>query len=76
MSRNITNCIQNTWNKSGNMVIFGTNIRTFFKYIYYLDIYMYIYIIKLIQTQKDSTQNPTHKFIIFSRGPISKEKRY
>ena len=28
MCPNITNCIQKTWTKSGNMVIFGTNILT------------------------------------------------
>ena len=52
MSRNITNCIQKTWTESGNMVIFGTNIRTRFKYIYYLDIFRFLYIrTEFIQAQ-------------------------
>ena len=38
MNRNITYCIQKTCTESGNMVIFGTNIRTYFRYICYLDI--------------------------------------
>ena len=38
MSNNITNCIQKIWTESDNMVIFGTNIRTRFRYICYLDI--------------------------------------
>ena len=38
MSRNITNCIQKIWTESGNMLIFGTNIRIRFRYICYLDI--------------------------------------
>ena len=37
MSHNITNCIQKTRIESGNMIIFGTNIRTRFRYICYLD---------------------------------------
>ena len=59
MCRNITNCIQITLTKSGNMVIFGTNIRTCFRYICYSDIFRFIYIrTELIQIQKDPTQNP------------------
>ena len=58
MDRNITNCIQKTWTESSNMIIFGTNIRTHFRYICYLDIYRLIYIkTELIQTQKNTTQN-------------------
>ena len=54
MSHNITNCIQKTLTESGNMVIFGGNIRTRFRYICYLDIFMFLYIItELIHTQKN-----------------------
>ena len=45
MDRNIINYIQKIWTESGNMVIFGTNIRTHFKYICYLDIFGFLYII-------------------------------
>ena len=59
MSRNITNCIQKAWTESGNMIIFCINIRTRFRYICYLDIFRFLYIItELIQTQNDPTQNP------------------
>ena len=59
MDHNITNCIQKTWTESVNMIIFGTNIRTRFRYICYLDIFRFIYIkTELIQTQKDPTQHP------------------
>ena len=59
MNRNITNCIQKTWTESVNMIIFGTNIRTRFRYICYLDIFRFIYIrTELIQAQYDSIQNP------------------
>ena len=59
MRRNILNCIQKTWTKSGNMIIFGTNIQIRFRYISYLDIFRFLYIrIELIQTQKEPTQNP------------------
>ena len=60
MSCNITNYIQNTWTESDNMVIFVTNIRTHFRYIYYLDIFRFVYIrIVLIQIQR-RTQLKTH----------------
>ena len=39
MDHNITNRNQKTYTKSGNMVIFGTNIRNTFRYICYLDIF-------------------------------------
>ena len=59
MSRNITNCIHKTSTESGNIVIFGTNIRTHFRYICYLHIFRFIYIrTDLIQTHNDPTQNP------------------
>ena len=59
MSRNITNCIQNTWTESNNMVIFGTHIRIRFRYICYLSIFRFLYIkTELIQTQNDPNQNP------------------
>ena len=57
MRRRITNCIQKIWTKSGNKIIFGTNIRTPFRYICYLDIFMFLHIkIKIIQTRDDPTQ--------------------
>ena len=57
MCRRITNCIQKIWTESGNKIIFGTNIRTPFRYIGYLDIFMFLHIrIKIIQTRKDPTQ--------------------
>ena len=41
------------------MIIFCINIQTRFKYICYLNIFRFIYIItELIHIQKDSTQNP------------------
>ena len=53
------NCIQNTWTESGIKIIFGTNIRVHFRYIGYLDIFMFLHIrIKIIQTRKDPTQTP------------------
>ena len=59
MSCNITNCIQKTWTKLDNMVIFCTNTQTRFRYIYYLYIFRFLYIrTKLIQIQNDPTQNP------------------
>ena len=58
MNRNTTNCIQKTWTESGNIVIFGTNIRIRFRYICYLDIFRFLYIrTKLIQTEKNPTKN-------------------
>ena len=57
MYRHITNCIQNIWTESGNNIIFGTNIQNPFRYIGYLDIFMFLHIrIKIIQTQEDPTQ--------------------
>ena len=74
VSCNITNNIQKTWTESYNMVVFGSNIQTRFRYICYLDIFRFLYIItKFIQTQNDPTQNPHIKFIIFKRGIISKK---
>ena len=61
MSRNITNCIQKILTESGNMVIFSLNIRTHFRYICYLDIFRFLYII--IELNSKTTQ----KFIIFKR---------
>ena len=58
MSRNITNCIQKTYTKSDNTVIFNTIIGTRFRYICYLDIFRFLYIrTELIQAQKDPIQN-------------------
>ena len=57
MFHHITNCIQKIMTESGNKIIFGTNIRTSFKYIGYLDIFMFLHIrIKIILTQEDPTQ--------------------
>ena len=38
MCRNLINCIQKIYTELGNVVIFGTNIQTRFRYIWYLDI--------------------------------------
>ena len=43
ISRNITNCIKNTWTESVNMIIFGINIWICFKYICYLNIFRFLY---------------------------------
>ena len=57
MCHRITNCIQKILTESGNKNIFGTNIRTPFRYIGYLDIFMFLHIIiKIIQTRDDPTQ--------------------
>ena len=57
MCRRITNCTQKIWTESDNKIIFGTNIRTPFRHIGYLDIIMFLHIrIKIIQIRKDPTQ--------------------
>ena len=58
MSRNIINCIQKTWTESGNIVIFGANIRTHFRYICYLDIFRFLYLRTEARPRK--TQPKTH----------------
>ena len=50
-------CIYKIWTESGKKIIFGTNIQTPFRYIDYLDIFMFLHIkIKIIQTREDPTQ--------------------
>ena len=44
MCRRKTNCIQNNLTESSNKIIFGINIRARFRYIDYLDIFMFIHI--------------------------------
>ena len=39
MNHTITNCIQKSLIESDNMIIFGTNFRSYFKYICYLDFF-------------------------------------
>ena len=57
MCRRITNCIQKIWIESDNKIIFRTNIQTLFRYIGYLDIFMFMHIkIKIIQIRENPTQ--------------------
>ena len=57
MCRRITNCTQNIWTEWGNKIIFGTIILIPFRYIGYLDIFMFLHIIiKIIKTRDDPTQ--------------------
>ena len=61
MDRNIINCTQKILTESDNTVIFSLNIRVHFRYICYLDIFNFLYIItEFIRIQKNSTQKP-HK---------------
>ena len=76
MCYRITNCIQKILTESDNKNNFGTNIRTRFGYIGYLDIF-YVF---THQNQNHSdpggtNSNLIHKFIISMWRLISKPKK-
>ena len=74
MSRNMTNCIQNTWTELDNIVILQISEPVSDTFV--LDNFRFLYIrIEFTQTQKDSNSKPTHKFIIFKRGLNSKQTK-
>ena len=59
MCRRKINCHQNILTESDNKIIFGTNIRVRFRYIGYLDIFMFLHVrVKIFRILKDPTRTP------------------